>query len=540
MKESARKLIEAARRRRLDYVAVFSVTAVFFWLVQGSGRFLDPDSFYHAKMGLLTLQNGIVFDFPWLPFTTLARHFADHHYIYHLLLAPFILWLGPLYGTKLATAVFAAAAVTAFYWMLRAYAMRGALAFTALLATSGGFLLRVNLAKATALSLTCLMFALVAVKRDQPWRLFVISWVFVWLYGGWPIMLILAGAFLLGRVIAAAMDMYERGVGGREAFAGLWKWPETRNLRVIAAGLACGLVVNPFFPKNLMFYWDQIFQIAMVTRRVTVSVGSEWYPSTLAGLFDKSAALFILLMVAAVLFMVDVFWSRRDMAARPSRRAVAEFLGVAILALTFFLLTLRSRRHVEYFVPLGMLFIAHALNLLVPRLDFSKWAADWRVNDHKIRFALVVLAVYMALILPLIAARDAYEVRLDMDKGVAWTKYEQAARWLTDRVPAGEVIFTSDWDDFPPLFLRDDIHRYIIGLDPTFLYLADEGRYRAFVGLTLGEMTDGAAGVVRDMFGSSYILIEKDHAAFRDAVAADDEAELVYEDDEAWIYSVKP
>ena len=99
---------------------VFAVMLVLYLPLQAGESFADPDSFYHLKMAELIAASGPIRNFIWLPFTTLAQAFADHHFLYHVLLIPFIKVLGPFPGIKASTAVFAAAAIAGLAWSMRA------------------------------------------------------------------------------------------------------------------------------------------------------------------------------------------------------------------------------------------------------------------------------------------------------------------------------------------------------------------------------------------------------------------------------------
>src|SRR3990167_10191765 len=65
--------------------------SLLWFLVQTPwGRFPDPDAFYHAPLANLMLDRGALHAFPWLDMTSLGSNFADHHYLYHLILGPAI------------------------------------------------------------------------------------------------------------------------------------------------------------------------------------------------------------------------------------------------------------------------------------------------------------------------------------------------------------------------------------------------------------------------------------------------------------------
>ena len=94
----------------LGYLAIFSISFVVLLVLQAAPVFADPDSFYHAKMALLIRDQGVIHTFPWLDLTVLGQHYTDQHFLYHVLLIPFVTWFPPLVGLKLATVFFGAGA----------------------------------------------------------------------------------------------------------------------------------------------------------------------------------------------------------------------------------------------------------------------------------------------------------------------------------------------------------------------------------------------------------------------------------------------
>src|SRR3989338_10252386 len=98
-------------RPALAYLGIFFASVALFTYLQVDPTFADPDSFYHAKAALLLRDRGAITEFPWLSATTLRYNFIDHHFLYHLLLIPFITWFTPLIGLKVATVFLASLAL---------------------------------------------------------------------------------------------------------------------------------------------------------------------------------------------------------------------------------------------------------------------------------------------------------------------------------------------------------------------------------------------------------------------------------------------
>jgi hypothetical protein len=204
-------------------------------------------------------------------------------------------------------------------------------------------------------------------------------------------------------------------------------------------------------------------------------------------------------------------------------------LAYSIGAFVFLILTLRSRRHVEYFVPLA--FIASVLWLDSALRPFVK--KIFSVN----RLVVSALVLGMIGMLAIFAGSQIAGDHNDLSKGYDFNLYKGETDWLKANVPPGEIIVHSNWDDFTPLFRADDTHRYIMGLDPTFLYRGNPELYQKYIDLTLGKSFDPAA-VVKAL-NSSYVLLDQKHDALKRSLVNSKKFILVYEDKQGYIYKLK-
>jgi hypothetical protein len=491
-----------ASNQWLGEAAVFLVCFAIYWPLQNNGVFPDPDSFYHLKMAQLIAASGPVRDFIWLPFTTLAKNFADQHFLYHIALIPFIKTFGDLRGMKIATTALAAAAMAAVSFVLRRFGLKAAPLFAVVLAVMNPFVFRISLAKASAPGVILLVLGMYFAARRRSLPLFLIAFFYVWTHGGWPALLGLGSVAIV--VASWGKDIPTTFRKLRTPLAMLW------------LGTIVGLVINPFFPNNLQFYWEQIIQIAVINYQTKIGVGAEWYPYNPADLVAGLPLLF-LMMAAAV-----VVWPF----AKNNRRSALCF---SIGAFAFLILTLRSRRHVEYFVPLA--FIASSLWL---ESAFKPALKKICAANRLVAAAVILGAVSMLAIFGGSQIGGDYA---DLSKGYGFNLYKGEAAWLKANVPAGEIIVHSNWDDFTQLFLNDDTHRYIMGLDPTFLYSANPALYRKYVNFTLGKSVDPVAAV--KALDSHYVLLDQKHDALKRSLVDSKKFILVYEDKDGYIYKLK-
>lgn len=528
----------AAHGGWVGYLVIFTLAFILFAYWQYLPLFADPDSFYHAKLAVLLRDGQFVTDFVWLPFTTLSHAYADQHFLYHLFLVPFVSLTDPLIGLKLATIVLGALMALTFYWFLRRWQIHWAMAATVLLLLINPFSFRMNLAKASSLSLLLLLLGLAAAFSYRPWLVGVLAFWYVWFYGGFPLLVVATLTF------AMVSYLHKRFVRGenpnlllhriRALLGRLFRHRRIRrlNLRLAGAvvlGTALGLVINPFWPENLRFYLDQFVRIGIVNYQKTIGVGGEWYPYEFIDLIANTVLVSIPLVITLVLFAINF------------RKQSSRSVTLGLLWLFFLLLTLKSRRYVEYYVPFAVLFASFSLH---DSLRGVRWRDMWfqvRVwfgRSWWARIGLVVFTTYIAIVLPTVVVRDLVSERRDLANGFRLDLFADESRWLVANSQPGAVIFHSDWDEFPVLFYFNSHNRYIAGLDPTFLYVESPERHRQWANVTLGQETGDVYEIIRGSFNADFVFVEHDHQAMDRLITADDRFSLVYDGPDAKVYQV--
>jgi len=507
----------------LSYFLVFELAFIVFFYLHSNLAFADPDSFYHAKIAMLIKEGGLVKDFPWQQFTVLKDYFIDHHFLYHVLLVPFVWLLPPLIGLKLATIIFSSALVTVFFWLLRRLKTRGAFFYTLVLLVSNPFVFRVNLAKAQALALIFfLLIILLLFEKKKIW-LFIVSFLYVWLYGGWPLALILTVIFFL----AELPFIIKKGKIRRNFKLKLFS--DFKYFGIVAGGLILGIIVNPYFPKNLLFYWQQIFQIAVVNYRETIGVGGEWYGYNFFELVAGTSIAFLIFIVAATFFLLKI--------KKQNQKTIFLFIN----ALMFFILTLRSRRNVEYFIPSMILFSAVAMDLFFKTFktaELKRFGQEFKVflGEKKVFFVGFLIPILLA---PYIIFRDLKSVKDTYNNGMSFDKFEKSSVWLKKNSQPGSIVFQSDWDEFPLLFYHNSSNYYIVGLDPTFMYKYNQDLYWKWERVTTGKETQNIYDIIKKDFGAAYVFVGLDrHQSFDNTIKSNFLFQEVYSDDEAKIYKV--
>ncbi|HWP43475.1 MAG TPA: hypothetical protein VNO14_09595, partial [Blastocatellia bacterium] len=411
-------------RKPVQIAASFAlVFAVMCWIEFAGPAILDNDGYYHIRWARMLRESAPELPrFTHLPLTTLAEQdYVDHHYLFHVLLIPFT--YGDMRtGAKLAAALFSSLAVASLFALLVAYRVPYRWAWLVpLVASSEPFLYRMSMTRAPALSILLLgAGAYVILERRHVW-LAAISFLFVWTYSLFPLILAFAAAHTI------AVYLAERRID---------LWAVAASL----GGVLGGMVINPYFPKN----WALLYEhLAMkLTSRYSVDVGIEWYPYETWTILGGSAVAFALYFVALAAF--DYRERLRDV--KP--------LFFLIVSTMFLLMAFKSRRFIEYWPPFAVLFAAFTLGPALRRARRA-WAVPLR--DRVIRSAAAAAAVTVSLA---VMGMILLYAREDVQREANPFAYQGASEWIRSHTPAGSIIFNTDWDDFPMLFYYNPDNAY--------------------------------------------------------------------------------
>ena len=503
-RRSLRLILAAHQAELLIAAAVFLSAAALFALIQwATPGIVGNDGYYHIKMAQLIRQEGVKPTFDALPYTILnAADYYDHHLLFHLLLVPFAAGdpaadggAALTQGAKLATVLLPALAVVALWWLLRGQRVPYAAAWAmGLFAMSEAFLYRMSMARAQSGAVIILALAVHWLLTGRHKALAPLGFVFVWFYNAFPLLLVVAGVYVV------AVFLLER----RVAWAAL-VYP--------LLGIVLGVVVNPYFPENVVFIAGHLLP---KVGESAVPVGNEWSPYESWTLVQNSGAA----LAAVLLGTLALGW-------REDRIDLASLVGLGLVGV-FGLMLFRSRRFVEYFPVFALAFLALASAPLV-----RGWLAQATEQRPWRRLAPILAMLGLATLLTL-TVRDARALVADSKPA---DLYAEAMLWLREEAPPGSLVFQTDWDDFTRQFFYAPHLRYINGLDPTFMQIHNEVLYNEWVDITRGRRNLPGA-TIRDRFNAAYVFSDLDHNAFLDKAANDPVLKEVYRDQYAVIFAV--
>ena len=486
---SAHVLVEGI----LLYAACFILLST---LIFSSPGFLGNDDYYHARMGgEIARQGQLAVDFPWLPKTILSSdRFVDHHLLYHIYLAPWVHLYG-VTGAKLAQVAIAAGVFLGAWWVLRQVKVCWPMLWTlALFAVSSPFLYRMLMIRTQGASLLLLLIALnILFKRRYRWLL-PLSFAYVWLYNGFILLLALAAFHAVGMWLA------ERRLN--------WQ-----PIIYCAVGILLGLLINPYFPRNVIFTIEHLS--AKVDLESGVSVGSEWYPYSTGVLLANSGGSLLVLVLGFL--RSSVTGLRRD-----NVENTLLFASLLLLVMVF-----RSRRFIEYYPLFALLFCA------------VTWGREPVRMFEKIPRAVTLLFCGGVILFVALGAGDVLaQTRETIENAEDPRQFSGASNWLQANSPEGALIFQTDWDDFTRLFYYNTSNRYLVGLDPTYLERADRTLWDQWVALTRGEI-ENPSSAIRTLFDTEYVVSDGEHQAFIDQANADPDMHLVYWDRDSFVWQIR-
>ena len=516
---------EVWARAALQGALLFALFVALLAVVQyGTPGLIGNDGYYHAKMGLLVRRQGLTPTPPRLPLTILnPARFYDHHLLYHLYLALFAPVDPAVDGgialtrsVKVASLLLPALAFVAFWGLLRQQGVPWASLWSlGLLALSEGFLYRMSMPRIQAPSLLILLLGYQRLLKGRHRWLLPLGFLYVWLGNVFPLLLVLAGSY----VVAV------RAVEGHRPWSAL-AYP--------ALGILLGSLINPYFPRNLLFLG---YHLLPKLGRLTVPVGIEWYPYAVKDLVQNAGLPFgAVLLASLALVRRRRRWTAHRGGApeigegmQPASEGVLQVdmaaLTALLMAIVTGLMVLKARRFVEYFPPFALVALAFSTAPLVE--GWRRAHPRWRHKGP----ALALLVLLPLLVLTLRAARHAAADSPPADR------YAAASLWLRAYSEPGSRVFQTDWDDFPRLFFYDSDKEYTIGLDPTYMALYNPSLYAAWVQITRGEVTMPSRPI-REQFGADYVFTDREHEPFLRQAADDPGLQEIYRDWDTVIFQV--
>jgi len=484
------------QKKTILILTIFIFITVLLVIFELRPYFPDPDSFYHAKMATVIRDQSFIKTFPWLSETVFNENYINHHLLYHIFLIPFVTFFDPLVGIKISAVVFGILAFFALYKVLQALKSPFPEWLTLAAALSTSFIFRMSLPRAPSISLFFLLIGVWALLERKRWLIFFSSAAFVWLYNGWPLLLPVWAAILFGRTIG------EYGLSKKTFLKSFFSTlrDETRIGLILLAGLSWGLVTHPYFPENIIFSFLHILKIGFLNATNDIPVGSEWYPASLSDFIKYNLPAVAALIFGFLTFFLAIVLEK----AEKTKKIFEQSIIMVTLAGAFVLMTMKSMRYYEYSIPFVVLAAGSLLSISRPFIQ-NELIPMFKEQFKKRYFKISAIIILFVTIFGF--AFGNYQNTKSGDGYFRAEQYQEGVNWIKNNVPANETVFHNIWDYSMILWYLDSDHRYLVGLDPMFMYDKNPDRFRLWQGLASGTNTD--VSKITSEFGARVIVIDK-------------------------------
>jgi hypothetical protein len=419
----------------------------------------DPDRYYHLAVSRQFAQDGFLRTIPQVVGLGWDQAFQDKEFLFHVLTGA-AWWLWGEGGTTGLTPWLASAVVA----VLTLACVRGlgplqaALCVVAGLVVNTELMQRLLLLRPHVLAMVFFACMLLALRARSRWGLFAGSALFVLAYHAFFIPLALLGlTFLYG---------VKRGR----------HW---MNLALFGvAGLGVGILVNPYFPGNVILGLEHLSLALNKGLGGPVDIGQESVPIR-SDLFVEAFAFQGFCLVAGV-------WAWRHSKRTADDRVGQDQELLLLVTASFMALTMKNPRADEYAVPLCALLLAVSLESLASA-NFSRVAVAAAVLLNA-PFSYRFLAAPMS-------PNTEVDVTLE------------TVRHLPPEA-SGSMVFNCEWHRSPfLLYLRPDV-KVLDVLEPALLAAHWPEASAARQGLADGKVADPGT-LLRGLFKARYVLCQR-------------------------------
>jgi hypothetical protein len=441
---------------------VAAVMSAYYYLFYFPPRMVgisDPDRFYHLGLSKLIAAHGLLRTLPQAEDLGWGHYFPDKEFLFHVLTG-LAAWMGGTVGVLLTVPVLGTAIVLCLYVQL-ARVIRpthAALLCLAVILLSGVFLFRLTLLRPHLLAILFFCLLLQGFLERRPWLTFLGAAGFALSYHAFYLVLIVVGAASPFRIV------------GRENDRRIWLWA--------LAGLAIGIVINPYFPSNLVMSWMHL-QIALGLDVPPDAIRGNELRRLGAWEYLRTFGFLPFSMLAAGV----VLCVRRLRPTAENARIWFLFLVAGLMAG----LSMFTVRAAEYAVPACILLVGH-----------SHAALRWR--------GWLWLCLSALLLLQGDVARKYYR---EIYLGPAVGKTDRMLRAIA-AIPVdarGSKVFNCEWDTGSFLLAQRPDLRFVDLLDPVFLWKAAPDKYVVRMGLIEGRYGDPHR-LLREVFKADYVICE--------------------------------
>jgi hypothetical protein len=463
------KLEKISRTLLLKCLGAAVIIILFAWVhrVEKFSR-VDPDRYYHFALSREMVNSGKLFlrELPQVEGLGWNRFFAEKEFLFHQFTALGYRLAGDA-GVGWAALILALGGPLVFYFFASGQAgVASGFLITLIFFANPLLFQRLLLIRPHVLAIACFTAMLASALRRNKTALAVSIFLFALSYHAFYIPVLVLAAVLS----AAYFTRSEAEAGAPERYwdlapAGL-------------AGLVAGILVNPYFPANLVFGL-QIAQIPglMAGKLRAIGFGAELYPIS-------SDVFLVNFSLPLVIFLLAIWQMSQGRRQKGAFRYSSLFL--VQLSLVCLVMSFQSRRGAEYLFPVSA-FLALEL--------WQAFRKEWGKWGRYLGLAAATLLLVHSL------WHDSRYLRFSQNQ-LAEASLEAARALPAD---SEAKVFNCEWDSTPYLFYSRPKVRFLDILDPSLLYFANESAHKAREELKRAQVGD-PYGLIRNAFKADYLF----------------------------------
>lgn len=248
--------------------------------------------------------------------------------------------------------------------------------------------------------------------------------------------------------------------------------------------------------KNVIF---PVFFDTTISKTVTIAEGSEVYGRNFFVTFNTFLWFLVPMIIAGSYELFRYVQTKRglqnaedeiDMKIQPLR------MMLFVAAITFLAASSLSGRFLDYFVYFSFLYVVIAFSDIVKFFEIRG-----KLFHKSFVTGIVIISIYIFVG----SSLNFYD---SLGGANSFLVAQGPAEWLNTHAQKNQIIFNAEWDSFPMLYyFTGDRFRYVIGLEPRFLYSFNPKMYWIWNNIGNGiyceesdcsKLTDQRDGIVRN------------------------------------------
>ena len=414
------------------------------------------DQFFHIRFAELLRRNGVnIFtNFQSIYFSKMGiikEYFVYYNFLFYLILIPFT-FISPLVvGMKLYGVFAIATSFLVVYVFFKKISIKKPFNYTVFFLFAllqSGWLFRFTVARPFALAPAFLVAMLYFIHKKK----YFITAMIAFIYFYWH-----TATFIFPFCLSVGYFIFEQFYGKKPDWKLIiWSFSGTFGAVSLAYLMSPGIVL---YLKDVIF---PVFFDTSLIKSTGISEGSEVYGKDLVAMSAIFFLFFATLAIAGSYEILRYVQSKKDFQKNEDviDMTIQPLRGMLFMAsIVFFAATALSARFLDYFVFFCWLYVVIAFNDLKKFLEIK--GALFRKS----------LRISLFIILSFLFVNMSFNFYDLLASGNSQLVTRGTAEWLNLNVAKGKIIFNVDWDSFPTLYyFSGDKFRYVVGLEPRFLY----------------------------------------------------------------------